>query len=117
MYDKLSDSKITIFYRLPTTEEQIKYTNSYVSRKGRKIESTQGETRIKFGEAIIKGFKEGAFCDAEGKLIASDPESPNYNAAWKTIVKKYAPDIIARLAVHVFEGSIEIDETDEEDPT
>jgi hypothetical protein len=111
-YDKISDSKITLFYRLPTTDERIKYANSGISRKGNKIESTIGENRIDYGEKILTGFKEGAFEKSPGVLLSSDPKSSNYDENWKTIVKNYAADVLAALAVFVFEGSLVADEPD-----
>lgn len=114
-YDKLSGSNITLFYRIPTAEEQIKYINSQVTRNGRKIESTMGENRLDGGLKILLGFKEGAFENEKGKLISSDPQSANYNEKWKDLVSTFAPDVIARLAMVVFEGSLEVQE--KEDPT
>lgn len=116
-YDKLSDSRITLFYRLPTTEEQIKYTNSHITRRGKNIESTLGESRIAGGLKIMTGFKDGAFEDDKGKLISSDPQSGDYRPDWKELVHKYAPDIIARLAMHVYEASLELVDDGDEDPT
>jgi hypothetical protein len=113
-YDRISDSKITLFYRLPTTEERVAYTNSFVTRRGNKIESNLGSARLKMGTAILTGFAEGAFETDKG-LLASDPASPHYDPAWKTIVRQYAPDVIEMLAVHVFESSLVPDSPDAPD--
>lgn len=111
-YDKISDSKITLFYRLPTTEERIKYTNSFVTRKGKNIEASLGEARLDNGMAILTGFQEGNFLQAGNLPLSADPESKNYNPEWKNIVHKYAADLISALAMHVFEGSAIISEPD-----
>lgn len=113
--DTISDTKITLSYRLPTTEERIKYTNSTITRKRNRIESTIGETRLKFGAAILIGFKEGAFATDKG-ILSSDPASPNYDPEWKSIIKKYAQDVITMLAIHVFESPLSVDDApDDED--
>lgn len=112
-FDRISDSKITLFYRLPTTEERVSYTNSLATRRGNKIESNVGTARLKYGSAILLGFKEGSFEKEEGKPIASDPASPNYDPAWKTVIRQYAQDVIEMLAVHVFETSLVSDTADE----
>jgi len=113
-YDRISDSKITLLYRLPTTEERVAYTNSVVMRRGNKIESNIGAARLKGGSAILLGFKDGAFETDKGPL-SSDPASPNYDPAWKTIVRQYAPDVIEMLAIHVFESSLVNDSPDTPD--
>jgi len=114
-FDRISESKITLFYRLPTTEERVAYTNSLATRRGNKIESNVGTARLKYGSAILLGFKEGCFEKEEGKPLASDPKSPNYDPAWKTIVRQYAQDVIEMLAMHVFESSLISDTPDEEE--
>lgn len=112
--DTISDTKITLSYRLPTTSERIKYSNSTITRKRNKIESTMGETRLKFGAAILIGFKEGAFATDKG-ILSSDPASPNYDSEWKSIIKKYAQDVIIMLAIHVFESPLSIDDASDDD--
>ena len=37
--------------------------------------------------------------------FSSDPSSPNYDPEWKSLVQKYASDLIETLAAHVFEGA------------
>ena len=112
-FDRISDSKLTIFYRLPTTVERVGYTNSLATRRGNKIESNVGTARLKYGTAIMLGFKDGDFETEEGKPMASDPKSPNYDPEWKTFVRQYAQDVIEMLAMHVFESSLGSDEPDE----
>jgi hypothetical protein len=104
--DRLSNSNITLSYRMPTTEERIKYANEQIVRKDGKIKNNAGETRIKYGLTILTGFKEGDFTKGENQPISADPKSPHYDPAWKTIIKQYASDIVSMLAVHVFEASV-----------
>jgi hypothetical protein len=87
-----------------------------ISRNGRKIESTMGETRMKFGAKILCGIADGEFQKADGKALSSKQDSPDYDAGWKDSVVKYAPDVVATLAMHVFENALMISETEVEDP-
>lgn len=117
-FDRISDSKITLSYRLPTTEERVKYANSLIRRRGNKIENTTGDARLKYGAVILLGISDGSFETEKGPL-SSDPQSPQYDPDWKNAVKKYAADVIEMLAVHVFEASLiggeAGDDTDEEE--
>ena len=113
-FDRISDSKITLFYRLPTTEERVAYSNSVVPRRGSKIESNIGATRIKNGSAILLGFRDGAFETEKGPL-SSDPLSPHYDPEWKKFVRQYAPDVLEMLAIHVFEASLVGDTPDSDE--
>ncbi len=109
-YDRISDSEITLYYRLPTTDERVKYSNSLITRRGNKISSNVGAARIKYGADILLGFKEGAFATEKG-IISSDKASPKYDPNWKSTVQKYAPDVIENLAILAFESSLMADDT------
>jgi hypothetical protein len=119
--DNIAGGNITVLYRLPTTEERIKYANSNVSRHGRKVESILGDTRMKFGRKIFVGITDGDFVKADGTPLSSNPKSPNYDETWKTIIETHAPDVISMLAVHVFENALTLgdgsDEKEVEDPS
>lgn len=122
-YDKISDTRIVLEYRMPTTEERIAYSNALVTRKGTKIKSAIGETRQKFGLKILTGFERGAFALDNGALMASRPDEDGFDPAWKAKVAQFAPDLIDALAITVFESSVvrDDDETegdgDEPDPS
>ena len=103
--DRISGDKITLYYRMPTTEERVKYANGYVTRKGNQIVSTLGELRMKAGSAVLTGFNTGAFQTDKG-LISSKAGEPGYDPAWKAAVKQHASDIVEALAIHVFESSL-----------
>ncbi len=113
-FDRISDSKITLSYRLPTTEERVKYSNSLVTRRGNKLDTDIGSARQKYGLAILLGIKDGSFETDKGPL-SSDPKSPHYDAAWKTFIRQYAQDVLTMLAIHVFEASIVTSEPDTEE--
>jgi len=112
--DRISRSKITVRYRLPTEEERMQYSNSLVKRVKGRIESNVGPARLKAGASIILGFADGAFSTDKGPL-SSDPASPHYDPDWKTFVRKYAPDVLVMLALHAFEISLVLDEPASED--
>jgi len=112
-FDSISNSKITLFYRMPTTEERIAYANSLVTRRGTKIESKIGESRLEYGAKILTGFKEGDFATEEGPF-SSDPQSPHYKVDWKKTLRESAQDVIAQLAIHVFDAPLSVDIPDDE---
>jgi len=113
--DRISGDNMTIFYRLPTTEERIKYSNSLITRKLNKIKSNIGENRIASGLKIIKGFKEGAFSLPDTGIISSDPAASNYDPQWKEHIKQYAADVLEMLAVHVFDAPLGTGEAESDD--
>ena len=119
--DNLAGGNITLEYRMPTTEERISYTNGQISRHGRKVESIMGNTRMKFGAKILTGITDGEFQKDDGKALSSRQDSPDYDAGWKALVEKFAPDVVAMLAMHVFENALTMsdqgDEGDDKDPS
>jgi len=122
--DPISGDLITLYYRLPSTKERTSYENAKLKRERNKLKFEIGEMRVKYGKAILLGFKEteikedgsmtGGFLkieDGKEKIFASDHASPNYDPNWKELVESYAADLIAALATHVFDGvSIEDEE-------
>ena len=108
--DNLAGGNITVEYRMPTTTERIEYSNSNVSRHGRKVESIIGDTRMKFGAKILTGITDGDFQKEDGKPLSSKPESKDYDAGWKALVEEFAPDVVAMLAMHVFENALSVSE-------
>ncbi len=104
--DRISGDKITVFYRMPTSQERVKYANGYVTRQGNKIVSSLGELRMKAGAAVLVGFKKGAFSVPGKGLISAEPTDPNFDPEWKKIVIKYAPDVVEMTAIHAFESSL-----------
>jgi len=117
--DNISGSEIVLYYRMPTTEESIRYTNQMQQRRKNKLVLRLGEVRQKFGAAILTGFRDGDFEIKAGDQyapIASDPTSRYFDPHWKEHVMQRAADIIEALAIHVFEASVEAagDEADGE---
>lgn len=122
LHDNLSDSTIVLYYRTPTAVEQAGYTNGMTKRVRNKLINCTGEQRQKNGLAILTGFRTGDFLkpggpdsphyDADGKGVrfSSNQESPCYDAEWKKLVGKYAPDLVEALSIHAFEQTSSLDD-------
>jgi hypothetical protein len=106
--DPVSGTVITLYYRLPTSEERVAYSVGIWEKEGGKVVNKPGKPRQQAGLEILSGIKDGDFVrKIEGgtKPISSDSASPDYDPDWKELVKKYAIHLIEALAVHVFEGA------------
>lgn len=117
IYDSLSGCEIVLYYRTPTTQETVRYNNELVTRKRNKLVTRFGETRQKYGAAILEGFREGDFekkADGEYVPIASDPESEHFDPNWKELVQSKAPDLVGLLGRCVFESAAEDEHEREE---
>ena len=117
LQDNLSDTKIKLLYRMPTTEEVVSYRNGGTKRVRNKIVSCVGENRLRHGKKILTGIGKGSF---EKKVadkwvpVSCDAKSKNYDKAWKKLVFDQAPDLVETLAVHVFDASVQPAEKDED---
>lgn len=109
IYDAIGEGDITFYYRLPTTNERIKYNaNLFAMRGANKLQNKSFETRLEMGLAIVTGFKEGDFVvEKEGKLqpISSQQNSPNYYADWKNYLREETPELVVALAALVFDAA------------
>ncbi|HNR12063.1 MAG TPA: hypothetical protein PKM59_01985 [Thermodesulfobacteriota bacterium] len=106
--DSVSGDVITLFYRIPTTEERVAYQKAMFARKRNKVETHIPETRQKYGKKILTGFKEGDFYKLDGDkkvFFSSDPASPNYDPDWMNLICTYAMDLLEFMALQVFEGN------------
>ena len=109
-----------LFYRRePTTEERISFMSESVKKiNGKVISNYENLFKFKFdfGLALLTGFadlndsQEPQFL-FNGKMISSDPESPEYYKDWKQIISKFFVKEIIFLSVKVFEG-IEINQNE-----
>ncbi len=100
--DPVSGSVITLRYRRPTSEERVAYQVSAFRFEGGERRFCLGETRLKFGLEILKGFGAGDFLitAAEGET----PLDPDRHPDWKARLAEEAPDLVSYLAQQVFEG-------------
>jgi hypothetical protein len=102
LQDPVSGSVITLYYRRPTSEERVAYQLSAYQMEGRERRFCLGETRLKFGMAILKGFEPGNFLIQEnGELVPLDSDR---HPVWQEQLLEHAPDLVSYLAQQVFEG-------------
>ena len=110
--DARSGTDIELYYRNPTTQEEVEYQSKLYKRKGNKL-ILNPRVKVNLGLAILTGFREGDFGVA-GSPISSDVESPNYREDWKDLLGRMASDIISTFATVVFEGARVASDTDVE---
>lgn len=126
LVDRLSGSKLTVFYRMPETSERLGYENESLKREGGRMIQQLGTVRRKYGLAIITGIGEdcfGTLKDGKAVPISSDPESEFFDKNWKTLLEQQASDVVQTLGAWVFEdavqplfGSAAMDDSTEEEP-
>lgn len=104
IHDGRSGTDIELYYRNPTTQEEVSYQSKLFRRQGKKLLINAYETRVEMGLKIITGFREGDF-GIEGKPISSEPQSPAFREDWKELLKENASDIITALAFQIFESA------------
>jgi len=110
--DNISDSKIGLKYRMPTTEEIVSYRNGGTRRVKNALVSCVGENRIRHGKKILTGICDDSFEKQVGDdwvPLSSDPKSKRFDPDWKKQVTAQAVDLIELLAVHVFDASSQVD--------
>jgi hypothetical protein len=100
--DPVSGAAVTLYYRLPTSEERVAYQLSAYRLEGGERRFCLGETRLKFGAQVLLGFAPGDFLVAEeGRPVPLDPER---HPDWRERLAEQAPDLVSYLAQQVFEG-------------
>lgn len=102
--DARSGTAIELYYRNPTTSEEVAYQSRLFKKQGKKMLVNAYETRLTYGLKILTGFREGDF-GIEGKPISSDPVSMNYREDWKELLKDNAADLVTSFAFAIFEGA------------
>ena len=110
--DARSGTEIELYYRNPTTQEEVEYQSKLYKRKGNKL-ILNPRVKVNLGLAILTGFREGDFGVA-GSPISSDVESPNYREDWKDLLGRMASDIVSTFATVVYEGARVASDTDVE---
>ena len=107
--DTRSGSEIMLFYRNPTTDEEVSYRDGLFTLQGKKTVYKPYESRLALGQKIVTGFREGDF-SVDGKPLSSDPTSPSYYADWKQLLVDTASDLLMALATAVFEGALLVED-------
>lgn len=100
--DPISGTLITLYYRIPTSEERVAYQTSAFRMEGQQRQLRLGETRLKFGLEILTGFAPGDFSLVrDGQEVPLDPET---DSDWKEHLGRHAADLVSFLGQYVFEG-------------
>ncbi|MBW1986888.1 MAG: hypothetical protein JRI50_06635 [Deltaproteobacteria bacterium] len=100
--DPISGTVITLYYRIPTSEERVAYQTSAFRIEGQRRQLRLGETRLKFGLEIMTGFAPGDFyVIKDGQEVPLDAAT---DSDWKEQLARHAPDLISFLGQYVFEG-------------
>lgn len=100
--DPVSGTVITLYYRLPTSEERVAYQLAAYRLEGGERQLRLGETRLEYGLKLLVGFEAGAFLVADhGGEVVLDPDR---HPDWKERLAEEAPDLVSYLAQQVFEG-------------
>lgn len=103
-FDAASNSRLIMFHRVPNTQEIVEYNKNIYKREKNKLEINT-EARIDAALNILTGIGDNCFADQDNKPISHKPDSPDFNPAWKSLLKEYAPDILILLAIQSFETS------------
>jgi hypothetical protein len=103
--NKAGGGEILVNYRFPTTDERIEYGTAQVRREKDMVRVSFIEARQEYGSKIITGIRKGDLkykVDGELKDLSSDPKDPDFDPEWKTLIRKYAPDLLEALCIHAF---------------
>ncbi len=102
VHDPVSGSRLTLYFRRPSSEERVAYQLSVFHLDGGERRLRLSETRLRFGLDILVGFDIGDFVIQEnGRTENLDPER---HPDWKARLAEHAPDLISYLGQQVFEG-------------
>lgn len=94
VFDKPSQSTITLFYRKPKNAEFIQYQSALVNTAVKNKDSIDKvsetlNTAVEWALKFITGFKKGSYV-IDGKEISSDEKDVNYYPEWKELLRKEA---------------------------
>ncbi len=108
IFDAVSSSTITYYWRNPTDAERIRYSNELYTRSKKEdkdIILMHPEIKKEYGLKVLTGFKPGDFADENGKPIGTEKGSENYDPNWKEKLLEYVPEHLTLIATHVFEST------------
>jgi hypothetical protein len=118
--DHVSGEEVGLKYRLPTDIERIEYQDQSFQFKNGKLKTRAYQTRIDKGMAILTGIVDGAFeVQRSGQWvpISSDPNAQApyiYEPRWREVVREDGADLVANLAMTIFEPSTGIPQETED---
>lgn len=102
--DELGGSIHEFEHRAPTTSERVAYRAGLWRREENKVINCTETQRVKFGLAVLTGFKKGTLC-VGGKPISCAAEDPDYCENWKDVLAQGAPELVAEIGRIVFDGA------------
>lgn len=70
--DPISGSVIKLYYRIPTSEERVKYGSDAIELKDGQVEINAVRARQKWGVEILEGFEDGSFERKAPSPLAGD---------------------------------------------
>lgn len=115
--DGVSQGEVSLYYSTPTNAQRIAFKSACLGQKGGQVKDTSTAAQLSFGAKILTGIEDGDFTIG-GKPISSDPDSENYEPAWKKLVLTTAGDLVQSLALVAFSSIVlkydDKDESDEE---
>ena len=100
--DQLSGSRLTLFYKAPTTTDRINYKSAIVKVALKsKDEKEIFDVQLNWADKFITGFAEGDFTLGD-KPISTDKESENFYDGWRQVLRDGAADIMFNFTETLF---------------
>ena len=103
VFDNVSGSGLRLYYRTIQTMDRIEYEREIMEEleKQRKNKNQADfksilKIQLKWADDFITGIVEGDWC-YDGKIISSDPQSPNYYELWKQFLNENAGEVILKF--------------------
>lgn len=112
LLDQVSGSRITLFYRMPTAAERLTYSKAMNPKPGSEEDEKLNPfaVRATFGNLLLTGIADDAFAvsgeDDKARPISSNEQSEHYDPDWRARVVELAEDLLATMALFIFEQSI-----------
>jgi len=98
IFDNLSQSEITLYYRKPKSSEYIQYQSAIVQNMvSKKSPEEAQKIQIEWVSKLLVGFKKGSFV-LDGAEISSEKEDENYYEDWKELLKEEEAPILLAVA-------------------
>lgn len=109
--DRISGDEVGLKYRMPTDEERVEYQDKSFSFRNGKLKTKAYQVRKEMGLRILTGIVDGAFEVQRNGSWIGITSGPNanppyvYDPNWKEIVRRDGADLLADLAMAIFEPS------------
>ena len=103
LYDRLSNSEVTLFFEKLENTEQLQFKSEVINllSKGSDPDAL-AELQINWAEKKLTGFAKGDFT-VNGKEISTDEEDKDFYPGWKGLIKEKAPGFLIALGELLYE--------------